>query len=54
MSGERKDAREQIEKMTNRIVDSQRQNGDNVDRHAVRERVRESFIRNERDQNHHR
>ena len=54
MSGERKDAREQIEKMTERIVDSQRQNGDNIDRRAVRERVRESFIRNERDQNHHR
>lgn len=40
--------REQIEQMTSRIVDSQRQSGDNVNRSAVREQVRQSFIRNER------
>ena len=51
MSKETK-TREQIEQMTTRIVDSQRQNGDNVDRSAIREQVRQSFIRNERDTNH--
>lgn len=46
--------REQIDSMTQRIVDSQRQNGDNVDGSAVRERVRQSFIRNQREKNHQR
>jgi hypothetical protein len=42
------ETRKQIEGMTQRIVDSQRQTGQTTDRAAVRERVRQSFIRNER------
>jgi len=44
------DTRKKIEGMTQRIVDSQRQTGQDTDRAAVRERVRRSFLRNEREQ----
>jgi hypothetical protein len=50
MSKEQK-TRENIDQMTARIIDSQRNNGQTVDRAAVRERVRKSFIRNERENN---
>ena len=49
-----RETREQIDSMTQRMVDSQRQNGDNVNRSDVRDRVRQSFIRNEREKNHQR
>ena len=50
---EQRNSREQIEQTTNRIVDSSRQHGQNVDRAAVRERVRQSTIRNEREKINH-
>ena len=53
MSNEQRNSREQIEQTTNRIVDSSRQHGQNVDSAAVRERVRQSTIRNEREKINH-
>ena len=52
MSNER-NTRENIERTTDRIVDSSKQHGQTVDRARVREQVRQSFIRNERTTNHH-